>query len=76
MKSENSKISDPHRLLNNHSDKINLKRNDKCVALSNFSIYYNRKIQKNLTKIINLKCELRHGMKILNYLIDHIFPKL
>ena len=29
----NSKISDPHRLLLNLSDKINLKRSDKSVDL-------------------------------------------
>ena len=34
MDSGNSKTSDPHRLLLlNISDKINLKRNDKCDAL-------------------------------------------
>ena len=38
MNSENSKISDPHRLLLNISDKINLMRSDKYVALSNLSI--------------------------------------
>ena len=37
MNSENSKTSDPHRLLLNLSDKINLKRS---VALSNFSHVY------------------------------------
>ena len=40
MNSENRKTSDPHRLLLNLSDKINLKRSDKYVALSNLSIYY------------------------------------
>ena len=40
MNSGNSKTSDPHRLLLNLSDKINLKRSDKYVALSNLSIYY------------------------------------
>ena len=40
MNSENSKISDAHRLLLNLSDKINLKRSDRCVALSNLSMYY------------------------------------
>ena len=40
MNSENSKTSDPHRLLLNLADKINLKRSDKHVALSNLSIYY------------------------------------
>ena len=38
MNSENSKTSDPHRLLTNVSDKINLRRSDKYVALSNLSI--------------------------------------
>ena len=32
MNSENSRTSDPHRLLFNISDKINLKRSDKDVA--------------------------------------------
>ena len=40
MNSENSKTSDPHRVLLNLTDKINLKRSDKYVALSNLSIYY------------------------------------
>ena len=40
MDSENSKTSNPHRLLLNISDKLNLKRNDKRVALSNLNIYY------------------------------------
>ena len=40
MNSENSKTSDPHRLLLNLADKINLKGSDEYVALSNLSIYY------------------------------------
>ena len=40
MNSENSKTSDSHRILLNFSDKINLERKDKFVALSNRSIYY------------------------------------
>ena len=40
MNSENSKISDPHRLLLNLLDKIDLKGSDRYVALSNLSIYY------------------------------------
>ena len=39
MNSENSKTSDPRRVLLNLSDKINLKTSDKYVALSNLSIY-------------------------------------
>ena len=38
INSGKSKISDSHRLLLNLSDKIDLKRNDKCVALSNLGI--------------------------------------
>ena len=40
MNSGNSKTSNPHRLLVNLNDKINLKRSDTIVALSNLSIYY------------------------------------
>ena len=50
MNSENSKTSDPHRLLLNLTDKINLKRSDKYVALSNLSIYYTWKNIKDLYK--------------------------
>ena len=35
MNSENSKTSDPHRLLLNLLDKVNLKRSGKYFALSN-----------------------------------------
>ena len=38
MNSKNSKTSDFHRLLLNLTDKINLKSNDKYVALSNLSL--------------------------------------
>ena len=44
MNSGKSKTSDPHRLLPNLTDKINLKISDKYVALSNISIYYTWKI--------------------------------
>ena len=40
MHSENTKTSDSHGLLLNLSDRINLKKSDKYVALSNLSIYY------------------------------------
>ena len=40
MNSGNSKTSDPQRLLPNLTDKINLKRSDEYVALSNLRIYY------------------------------------
>ena len=44
MNSENSKTSDPHRLLLILTDKM--RRKDKYVALSNHSIYYARKNTK------------------------------
>ena len=56
MNSENSKTFDPHRLLVNLTDKINLKRSDKYVAFSNLSIYYTWKNFKKSYK--NNKCEI------------------
>ena len=50
MNSGKIKTPDPHRLLLNLSDKINLKRSDKYVALSNLSTYYT---QKNIKKSYN-----------------------
>ena len=40
MNSENCRAYDPHRLLLNLTDKIDLSRKDKYIALSNLSIYY------------------------------------
>ena len=40
MNSENSKTSDPHRLMLNLSDKVNLKRSYKNIALPNLGICY------------------------------------
>ena len=57
MNSENSKTSDPQRLLLNLSDKINLKRNDKYVGLSNLSIYYSWKNIKISQKNNKLKID-------------------
>ena len=49
MNSENRKTPDPHRLLINLSDKVNLKRKDKYVPLLNISIY---RTWKNIKKVI------------------------
>ena len=59
MNSKNSKTSDPHRLFLNITDKINLKRIDKYIVLSNLSIYYTWKNIKK-SKRINLKYQLKH----------------
>ena len=40
MNSKYAKTSDPCRLLLNLTDKVNLRRKDKYIALSNLSIYY------------------------------------
>ena len=39
MNSENSKTSESHRLLLNLKDKIDLRRKDKYIVLSNLKIY-------------------------------------
>ena len=50
MNSENSKTSDPLRLLLNLTDKIDLRKKDKYIALSNLSINYT---WKNIEKYYN-----------------------
>ena len=50
MISENSRISNLHRLMLYLSDKTNLNRNDKYVALSHLSIDYSSKNEKKLYK--------------------------
>ena len=44
MNSKNSKTSDPHLLIINLPDEINLKRSDKYAALPNLSVYCTWKI--------------------------------
>ena len=70
MNSENSKTSDSHRVLLTFSNKM--LRSDKYVASLNHSIYYT---WENI-KIKNLKHQLQHEMKNLNYLIDHILYQI
>ena len=76
MNSKNSKTTNPHRLLLNLTDKIFLRRNNKYIALPNFSIYYTWKNKKNDIRIINLKYQLKYEMKNLNYLMDHILYQI
>ena len=44
MNTQNSKTSDPHRLLLDLTDKINLRRKDKYIALSDLNVYYSKKV--------------------------------
>ena len=77
MNSKNTKTSYPRRLIFNLTDKINLKRSDKYVALSNLSISHTRKkYKKSHIRTINLKFQLQHGMKKLNYLMDDILYQI
>ena len=71
MNSENNKTSNPHRLLLNLTDKMNLKRNSEFVDLLNLSIYYT--CMKNHTQTNNL-CQ--HGMINLNYWVNHILYQI
>ena len=48
MNSENSKTSDRHRLLLNLLDKIDLKRSDKYVVVSNLTTHFTWKNKKNV----------------------------
>ena len=50
MNSENSKTSEPHVLILELPDKLDLRRGEKNVALLNFSIYYT---QKNIKSLYN-----------------------
>ena len=68
MNDKNSATSNRHRLLLSLSDEIDLKTNNKYLTTPNLSIYY--------TKIINLKYQLRRGMKSLIYLMGHILCQL
>ena len=49
MNSKNSKTSDPHRLLLNLTDEIDLRRKAKYIALSNLGIYCT---WKNIRKVL------------------------
>ena len=55
INSKNSGTSDPHRLLLNLTDKINLERNNRYVVLSNPTIYYTWKNMKKSYKNIKSK---------------------
>ena len=48
MNSKNSKTLDPHGLLLNLADEIELRRKDRYLALSNLSIYYTWKKNKKV----------------------------
>ena len=55
MNSENSKTCDTHRLSLSFADRIDLRRNDKYIALPNLTIYYTWKNIKESYKNNKLK---------------------
>ena len=61
MNSKNSKTFDPHRLRLKLSNKANIKRRDKYVALSDLSNYYTRKDMKKSNKNSKVKIEVIRG---------------
>ena len=70
MNSDESQTSDPHRLVFDFSDKINLKAVDKLISFLNLIICY--KIYKSHIETINLKYQPQYGMMNLNCPIDQI----
>ena len=77
MNPKNSKISDPHRLLLNLSEKIILKRSDKYVALSILNIYNAWKNVKRSYKNNKFKkYQLLRGMKNLDDLTNRILYQI
>ena len=72
MNSENSKTSEPHVLILKLTDKLDLRRCERSIALSNLSSITYGKTQKTHTITINLKYQFQHGMINLNYQMDHI----
>ena len=46
LNSKNSKTFDPHKLLLNLTEKIDLRRKDKYIIISNLSIYYMEKYKQ------------------------------
>ena len=76
MNSSNSKTSDSFRLPLNLLEKIDLRRSDKYVALSNLSIYYTWKKIKISYESNKLKHHAQHGVDYLIYLMDHILYQI
>ena len=76
INSENSTISDPRRILINLSDKTNLKRSDKYVALSNLSIYYTQKNLKISYKNNKFKISAPTWNEKFEFLMHHILYQI
>ena len=82
MNLENSKTSDPQRLLLNLTKKIDLRRKNKFIALSNLSIHYTwRNVKKSYknnkfkisTPTWNEEFELRDGSYSIYDIQEYIY---
>ena len=78
---KNCKTSDPHRLILSFSEKINLKRSNEYVSLSNLSIYYTWKDMKKSSKsnpfkvsalTWNEEFELHYGLSFVSDIQDYL----
>ena len=76
MNSENSKTFKPHVLILKLTDKLELRRGEKIIALSNLSIYYTWKNIKAHRITIILKYQHQNGMINLNSLMGHILYQM
>ena len=72
MNLENSRTPKYHVLGLKLTDKLELRRSERSVTLSNLSIYYTWKNIKSLYNNNKFKYLLQHGVMNLSYLMDHI----
>ena len=66
VNTENSKISEPHKIKFDLTDKHNFKNPNKKMVLANLSNHYT---SSQNTTTINLKFQFQPGMILLNYLM-------
>ena len=76
INSENSTTSEPYTLTLKLTDKLDLRRGEKNIALSNLSIYYTWKNIESSCNTIISKYQLQHGMINLNYQMDCILYQI
>ena len=72
MNTKNSKTNEPNRFKYDLIDKLDLKNQNKNMALVNLSIYYTWKNVKSTYKTISLKYQHHLGIKHLTCLMDRI----
>ena len=72
MNSENSKMSEPHVLILKFTDKLDFRRGEKIIDLSNLSIYYTWKNIKSSYNNNKFKISAPTQNDNLNYQMDLI----